>query len=345
MAGTDTAGKDGNESNALKGSSNAKGSGKRVVLLEFTGKELMNNRVFDTTSEHEARENGLWNENSAFRAVPIIIGHNDILPAIDAELDSMKEGEERVVRLPAEKAFGERRPDLIVVVHLSQFTERKIMPRPGLIVDLNGSLGRVQTVSGGRVRVDLNNDLAGKEVEYKLRIAKELESADEKCRALVDKFFPLKGTKAEARLESGKLTVELPKELAPQLARLVPAFSKTMKEIIPGITEIKIAETLETEKKDESEKQGEPAGPAEQAESKKLPDATIVPASVAEAKNNAIAKEKAEPKAEKRKLEVKKTDTTMIVRPSPKEKPKGIAPSQSTESTAIWHAKRKTRPS
>lgn len=222
-------------------------TGKRMVLLEFSGKELTNGKVFDTTSEKEARENGLYSENAVFAPVPVVVGNKDILPSLDEEVAGMKEGEERIVKLPPEKAFGERKKELVVVVPLQAFHSRKINPVPGLVVDLNGAMGKVQTVSGGRVRVDMNSELAGKEVEYRLKVVKEIVDDKEKVQALAEKFFPLR-QKPETRLEGGVLKVKLPKEIAQQLAQLVPSFTKTVKEVVPEIKEVVAADSFEEKK-------------------------------------------------------------------------------------------------
>jgi FKBP-type peptidyl-prolyl cis-trans isomerase 2 len=224
---------------------------KSIVLVEFTGKEVVTGRVFDTTSEAVAKEVGLYKENAIFKPVPVIVGKGDILKGIDEALKEMNEGEERVIRLGPEKAFGERRKDLVVLVPLAEFTKRKIKPVNGLIVDINGIYGRVTTVSGGRVRVDMNNDLAGKEVEYKLKIIKEIKDDAEKVQVIAEKFFPLK-EKAETKIEAGVIKVKIPKDIGKQLAPLVPAFTKTMKEIIPDLKSVEIVESFDA--KPESEK-------------------------------------------------------------------------------------------
>ena len=306
--------------------------GRRMVLLEFSGKELLNGRIFDTTSEGEAKANGLFRENAVFKPVPVIVGHRDLLAGLDEEVSKMKEGEERVVRLPPAKAFGERRKDLVVVVPSQQFAEHKIRPAPGLIVDLNGTLGRVQTVSGGRVRIDMNNDLAGKEVEYKLKIVKEISSPPEKCQFLLEKFFPLRGAKAESKLDasSGKLSVMLPKEIAAQVSQLVPVFTKTVKEVVPSITEVSVSDSLESAEKgglkSEEGQAKNKAVPAEAAHvselSQKTPGAPVGQP-VAEGQNASEGKGFVSAKKE------------VFGRTS------GTKPSTSTASTAIWKGRKK----
>ena len=238
---------------------------KSVVLIEFTGRETDSGRVFDTTSEKTAKEHGLYRENGVFRPVPVIVGNRDVLEGIDEALKEMREGETKKITLAPEKAFGLRRKELVVVIPLQEFRKRQIQPVPGLIVDLNGGYGRVQTVSGGRVRIDLNNDLAGKTVEYELKVLREMKEAQEKAQALAEKFFPLKD-KAEAVLEKDVLKVRLPKELAKQVAPLVEPLTKTVKETIPGIKKVEIEEKKNP--KSAGTKEGKSAE-KEQAESKK----------------------------------------------------------------------------
>ncbi len=216
---------------------------KTLVLAEFTGKELTHGKIFDTTSERVAKENGLYRENAIFGPLPIIVGHGDVIPGLDEAMKEMKEGETRKLRLAAPKAFGERNKDLIVIVPLKEFHSRNIKPLPGLVVDLNGNYGRVQTVSGGRVRVDMNSDLAGKEVEYELKIVREIKEDKEKAQLLAEKFFPLK-QKPETRIENETLKVKLPKEAAKQLAPLIAPFTKTVKDVMPHIKSVELDENF-----------------------------------------------------------------------------------------------------
>jgi len=219
--------------------------GARIVMVEFTGREKESGKVFDTTSEKTAKEHGLYRENSLFRPVPVIVGKGDLLPGLDDALKGMKEGEEKKVSLLPKEAFGERRKELIAIVPLQAFRDRKINPLPGLVVDVNGQYGKVQTVSGGRVRVDFNSDLAGKEVEYDLKILKELKEPAEKAQALAEKFFPLKEGKAETMLEKGTLKIKLPKEAGKQLSFLAAPFTKSVKEVLPEIKRVEIVESFE----------------------------------------------------------------------------------------------------
>ncbi|HLC79859.1 MAG TPA: FKBP-type peptidyl-prolyl cis-trans isomerase [archaeon] len=228
---------------------------KSVALIEFTGKEVATQKVFDTTSQKEAEENGFYRENAVFGPIPVIVGHGDVLPGLDDALLEMKEGESRNLKLSAAKGFGERKKELVVIVPLQEFHKRNIKPGPGLVVDLNGQYGKVQTVSGGRVRVDMNSDLAGKEVEYELKVVREITKPEEKAQLITEKFFPLK-EKAQTKLQGEDLKVKLPKELAKNVAPFVGAFTKVVREVVPQIKKVEVVEEFDDAagKQEKSEK-------------------------------------------------------------------------------------------
>jgi len=224
---------------------------KAMVLVEFTGTVTDTGRVFDTTNEQTAKDAQLYRENAIFKPIPVVVGNGDLLKGLDDALKGMKEKETKKIHLEAKDAFGERKSELIVVVPLQEFTNRKIRPVPGLIVDLNGQYGKVQTVSGGRVRVDFNSDLAGKDVDYEIKINKEVKDVNEKVALMTEKFFPLKKEKAIPKLEKDVLKLKLPKELAAQIAPLVEPFTKVLKETIPEIKKVEIVESFDAKPKKE----------------------------------------------------------------------------------------------
>ena len=225
-----------------------------MALVDFTGKETESGRIFDTTNEKTAKEAGIYRENAVFKPVPVIVGKKEVLEGIDDALKEMNEGETKTVKMKPSKAFGERRKELIVIVPLQEFLNRRIQPMPGLIVDLNGNYGRVQTVSGGRVRVDLNNDLAGKEVEYEIKVIKEVKNLKEKAELLTEKFFPFK-KKVETKIENGVLKLVFPEEVKKHAAELLVPFTDYLKGAVPEIKSVEAAD--------------EPTGGSEESKEKK----------------------------------------------------------------------------
>lgn len=239
-----------------------------MLIVSFTGKEVATGKVFETTDVEKAKEAGFWRENAVFAPVPVIIGNNDLLKSLEDELLNMKEGEKKVVRLSPEKAFGERRKELAGVIPLQQFRSRQINPVRGMVIDVNGRYGRVQSVSGGRVRVDFNSDLAGKEVEYELRIEKMLKSAQEKVDALAEKFFPIKGKKAKTIVNGSELEVTLPSGLPPEIQQVKQLFIATVTKNIKGIEKVKFVEEFE-KPKETQEKDAKEERPSQKSERQK----------------------------------------------------------------------------
>jgi len=173
---------------------------KKMVSLSFTGKELLENKVFDTTSENVAKANNIFNPKMKYVPYSIILGEKEFLPLIEKEVEKMSEGEERIVKLSVKDSFGERKADLVRVVPLKVFIDQKIKPVPGLVVGVGDYTGKVQSVSGGRVRVDFNNPLAGREIEYKVKLEKEFKDKKEIAGEFFKKYYAyIPGAKREIK--------------------------------------------------------------------------------------------------------------------------------------------------
>jgi FKBP-type peptidyl-prolyl cis-trans isomerase 2 len=146
-------------------------------------------QIFDTSIELKAREAGIYNEKIHYTPLVFILGEKEVLPALEEDLKAMKVGEHKEITLTPDKAFGERNADYIKVVPLQEFKNRNITPFPGLVVELNNLTGRVQSISGGRVRVDFNHPLAGKTVIYTVTVLDKVTDNKSKAELLFSKYF------------------------------------------------------------------------------------------------------------------------------------------------------------
>ncbi len=214
-----------------------------LALIEFTGKELNTGKIFDTTSKEEAEKAGIAKEKGVYRPIPVMVGKGEVIRGMDEALKEMKENEKTVVKIPPEKGFGERRKDLVVVVPLKEFKARKMQPHPGMIVEMNEQRGRVQTVSGGRVRVDFNHDLAGKTLEYEVKIVKELKGKKEKVEALYGKYFPfIEETEGKVELKGNEAEIYIPGKFAESSLKLKPLVARILMDGVKGIEAVKFIE-------------------------------------------------------------------------------------------------------
>jgi len=69
-----------------------------------------------------------------------------------------------IIELSPEKAFGNRESKLVQMIPMKIFHQHKINPVPGTLFNFDNKVAKILTVSGGRVMVDFNNPLAGKDI-------------------------------------------------------------------------------------------------------------------------------------------------------------------------------------
>ena len=162
------------------------------IEVDYIGivKDSMN--VFDTTSQEEARKSGIYSKNSIYGTKVICVGRQYILKDIDDSFVGKNENSEYELDLSSESAFGKRKIGLIKAFPLDEMRRQKINPFPGLQLTLGGMFGVVRSVNSGRVTIDFNNPLAGKDVKYKLKIGKIVTDNFEQLNGLVNALLNLK---------------------------------------------------------------------------------------------------------------------------------------------------------
>lgn len=227
-----------------------------IVMVSFTARDLTTGNVFDTTDEKAAKESGVFREGAIYRRIPVVVGAGNLIRGVDEKLAEMKPGEERVFEIGAEDAFGERKAELVRIIPLNEFRKQKINPCQGLPVEIGGIPGRVQTVSGGRVRVDFNHELAGRRVEYKVKVEMLLAKPQEQVDAFLERFFPFREgmQKPSAEIKEGVAEVKMPPNMPKELSPLKDAFSKTITENVKGVKGVRFVE--DSGKKEHGKAQG-----------------------------------------------------------------------------------------
>lgn len=168
------------------------------IEIEFIAKVKDTKGVFDTNIADELKK--LNPEYNKEQAKPYIfpLGHKMFLKGIEEFLIGKDISKEKkyTIELSPENAFGSRDPKLITRIPIKIFMEQKINPVPGIMFNFDGRLGKVLTVSGGRVIVDFNNPVAGRDVIYDIKILREITNINEKVKALMGflfkKEFPFK---------------------------------------------------------------------------------------------------------------------------------------------------------
>src|SRR3989338_2010439 len=207
------------------------------VEVDYTGK-LPDGSVFDTTNVDVAKKNGVFSEKSSYGSLVICVGERQILPGIDAQLVGKDVGNSYVMNLTAEQAFGKRDIKKMKIVPINNFREHNLLPQPGLQVDVDGEIGFVTSVSGGRVIVNFNHPLAGKDVVYSVSVKRKIMDVKEKIEYYISSTFRLKkeAVKVVVDAGAGKASVDVPFMLP---AQFFEAMSKRLQDIV-GLKEVVI---------------------------------------------------------------------------------------------------------
>ncbi len=163
---------------------------KDFVKINFTGKTIENNEIFDTTLENVAEEAGILDSYKTYGPLPIIVGAGHLIPGLDEEIIGMDVGDKKTVILEPEKAYGERDKNLVQIVPMKEFKKQNIKPYVGMELTMENQHARVINISSGRVRLDFNHVLAGKTVEYDLEVVAITESDIDKVKDMIRLHYP-----------------------------------------------------------------------------------------------------------------------------------------------------------
>ncbi len=154
-------------------------------------------------------------EGRNYQPMAVAAGKGDVIKGLDAALIGIEKGAEKEVTVEPEDGYGKRDPKLIKIVPIKVFNDNKMNPYPGMPVQLDNMIARVQSVSGGRVRVDFNHELAGRELVFKIKVVDVLTKDEDKVNALANQYFgegdlkiELKGTKVVATPKSELLATK-----------------------------------------------------------------------------------------------------------------------------------------
>lgn len=205
---------------------------KDFIEIEFTGK-IKDGEVFDSTIKEEL-EKLHTGQDHPVEAKPFIfcLGQEMFLKALDDFLIGKEIGKDHEIELEPEQAFGKRDPSLVRKMPIGIFHEQKVNPVPGVVFNFDGRIGKILTVSGGRVMVDFNHALAGKTLTYKIKILRKVIDINEKIKAF-NEFFFRKEFKFEVKDKKLILDVE------ESLVKLVELFKDKFKDALGLELEIK----------------------------------------------------------------------------------------------------------
>ncbi|MDI9395061.1 MAG: peptidylprolyl isomerase [Euryarchaeota archaeon] len=139
-----------------------------TVQVDYTGK-LENGTVFDTSIEEVAKKAGIYDARREYIPLNFTVGSGQVIEGFDEGLIGMKEGEEKKLTIPPEKAYGEYNESWVQAVPLENLNMSE-KPEVGQVYIIYGGYFKVIAVNETHVTFDPNPGLAGKTLVFDIKL-------------------------------------------------------------------------------------------------------------------------------------------------------------------------------
>jgi len=157
------------------------------VKLDYTLRTTDADDVVDTTILDVAEEAGIDTDQHEFSPRTIIIGEGHVFESVDDALVGSEVGDEGAVIVSPEEAFGEYDPDQVRTISADKIDEDDRYP--GANVRVDNQQGHIETIIGGRARVNFNHPLAGEELEYEYEVLEEVDDDEGKAEGILGMYL------------------------------------------------------------------------------------------------------------------------------------------------------------
>ena len=91
------------------------------------------------------------------------------------------------------------------------FQRNKINPEMGKEVNINNKVGKIISVTPGRVLIDYNHELAGKDLYYKYEIKKVINDVDGRVKAIIDMDYS-DSDNFEVTIDNNTINIQISEE-------------------------------------------------------------------------------------------------------------------------------------
>ena len=140
-----------------------------TVKVNYTG-SLEDGTVFDASERHGG-------------PLQFEVGSGQVIAGFDTAVMGMKPGEQKVITIPPEKAYGNHSEDLVIQAPKKDIPQNENL-KPGFVIlakfpDGSEMPARVIKVEGEMVTMDFNHPLAGKTLKFTITVV-SVSSAKEK---------------------------------------------------------------------------------------------------------------------------------------------------------------------
>ena len=159
------------------------------IKLAYTARTVDDGDLVDTTDEEVAEEADVDTEGQEFAPRTIVLGQGHIFESVEDDIVGAEVGDSGSVVVPAEEAFGEYDDEEVRTVSKDKIPEDDRYP--GAQVQIDQQQGFIETIIGGRARVDFNHPLAGEDIEYEYEIIEEVEDREEMAQGIISMMLDM----------------------------------------------------------------------------------------------------------------------------------------------------------
>ena len=158
------------------------------VTVDYTARTVEDDQLVDTTDPEVADDEGV-DADQEFEPRTIVLGEGHLFPGVEEEIVGSAVGASGTAVVPAGEAFGEYDDDEVRTISTDRIPEDDRYP--GAQVQVDGDEGFVETIVGGRARVDFNHPLAGADIEYEYEVLGTVEDRTAQAEQLLRLFLDL----------------------------------------------------------------------------------------------------------------------------------------------------------
>ena len=216
------------------------------VQVRYVGRLKDDKKIFDLNDESVAKKEGVYDQRARYGPLVVCVGQRDVVKGLDDAIVGKEVGKNFSVDLTPDDAFGKKDPKYFQLVNASKFKDSKMVPHPGMHVTINDTPGIVKTISGGRILVDFNHPLAGKDVMYDVEVVGVVEDDADKVKAIAEMHLGILSPKVTVDNGVAKIDHEFPEQIA-------GAVEKSIIERIPSLKKVEFKnKAVKKEEKKES---------------------------------------------------------------------------------------------
>jgi FKBP-type peptidyl-prolyl cis-trans isomerase SlyD len=158
------------------------------IRVGYTARTVEDDQLVDTTDKEVAEEEGVADQGE-FSPRVIVLGEGHLFGGVEDDIRGKEIGDEGNAVVSSEESFGEYDEEQVRTVSADKIDDDDRYP--GARIEIDGEQGVLETIIGGRARVDFNHPLAGEDIEYEYELLELVEGDLEQARGLLNMFLDI----------------------------------------------------------------------------------------------------------------------------------------------------------